>query len=174
MSGIFGIYDQDHIQISTDQLKHMANSIMHRGPDGTNIIHKQHVGLGHSMLHTTPEALNERLPFTDSKSGLTITSDARIDNRDDLANKLGLHRINEIPDSQLILHAYKKWGSASFSKLVGDFSIVIWNPKLQQLTCVRDYIGVKALYYHRNDTQFIFSSELKQLADYVKDLEEGL
>jgi len=177
MSGIFGIYHPDDRPIDKNQLLKMAKATAHRGPDRTNSVQHGHIGFGHCMLCTTPESINERLPFTDFKTGLTITADARIDNRDDLANKIGLYNIDDFPDSQLILLAYQKWGIKSFSKLNGDFSFVIWDSRKQQLICVRDYIGVKPFYYHHTTKQFLFSSEIKPLAehpDIILDINEGI
>lgn len=170
MSGIFGIYHPDSLPINPAHLEQMAQSCAHRGPDRTHIVQQQHIGFGHCMLQTTPESVYEQLPFNDPESGLVITSDARIDNREELANKLGLHKLSEIPDSQLILIAYKKWGIESFAHLIGDFSFVIWDPDNQQLVCVRDIAGVKPFYYHHSASQFLFSSEVKQLAEHTEVL----
>jgi len=166
MSGIFGIYHPDNRQINPTHIQQMAKSSAHRGPDGTNIFQQQPIAFGHSMLQTTPESVFEKLPFFDTESGLVITSDARLDNRKDLANKLFHHNIAGIPDSQLILSAYKKWGINSFTNLIGDFSFAIWDARNKQLICVRDYIGVKPFYYHHSAAQFLFSSEIKQLAEH--------
>jgi asparagine synthase (glutamine-hydrolysing) len=59
------------------------------------------------MLWTTPEALHERLPLTNKTGKLTITADARIDNRDELFSTLNFNgRPREtIPDSEVILAA---------------------------------------------------------------------
>lgn len=166
MSGIFGIYHPDDRPINSAHLQKMAMSIAHRGPDGTKVVQQDHIGFGHSMLQTTIESLNEQLPFTDTESQLTITADARIDNREELAEKLALHNIADVPDSQLILLAFRKWGCESFQQLIGDFSFAIWDPHNQQLICARDYIGIKPFYYHHSPEQFLFSSEIKQLADH--------
>lgn len=166
MSGIFGIYHSDGSPVNRNHLLRMALSIKHRGPDGTNIVHKNHIALGHSMLRTTPESYSEKLPFTHTQSGLTITADARIDNREDLARKIHLSNITNIPDSQLILHAYQKWGVDCFTHLLGDFSFVIWDSNNHRLICARDYIGIKPFYYHQSRSRFLFSSEIKQIATY--------
>ncbi len=65
------------------------------------------VAFGHQMLHTTPESLHEELPFEDEESGLVITADARIDNREDLAPKLGIEDNEYVSDSYFILKAYE-------------------------------------------------------------------
>ncbi len=166
MSGIFGIYHPDRQAINTIHLQKMASSIAHRGPDGTKTISHDFIGLGHSMLQTTPESTHEQSPYTHPTHGLVITADARIDNRSELFDKLNLRPQVTTSDSQLILAAYIKWGTKSFIHLLGDFSFVIWNPSKQVLLCVRDYIGVKPFYYHYSPTKFLFSSEIKQLAEH--------
>ncbi len=166
MSGIFGIFHQDKKPVRRSHLQGLAKSIKHRGPDGVNILNFSHMGLGHAMLHTTPESANENLPFTDKESSLTITADARIDNREELSERIGFKNIDGLGDSLLILEAFKKLGTSSFQLLNGDFSFVIWNPRQQQLICVRDYIGIKPFYYHHTPRRFVFSSEIKQLAEY--------
>ncbi len=166
MSGIFGIYHSDNRPINPSHLQGMAKSSAHRGPDGTNTLIQEHIGFGHSMLHTTPESLTEILPHTDSETGLVITADARIDNRGELFNKLGIRQSSSLPDSQLIIYTYKKWGVDGFLHLLGDFAFALWDPLKQQLICVRDYIGVKPFYYHFTPDQFLFSSEIKQLAEH--------
>ena len=46
------------------------------------------VALGHLMLYNTPESLSETLPYFDAETRLCITADARIDNREELTQKL--------------------------------------------------------------------------------------
>lgn len=165
MSGIFGICTARSRRIDM-QLQKMAVSISHRGPDGTQVILRKRVGFGHTMLKTTVESENEKLPYIDPESGCIITTDARIDNRSDLANQLGIRDQTHIPDSIFILLAYKKWGLDAFAHLVGDFAVTIWDPIQMQLVCARDYIGVKPYYYYFNKDIFLFSSEIKQLVEY--------
>jgi asparagine synthase (glutamine-hydrolysing) len=120
-------------------------------------------GLGHRMLFTTPESLNEKLPLV--RRNLTLTADARIDNREELIDLLGLiGRSNEdIGDSELILVAYEKWGERCPEKLLGDFAFVIWDHTRRRIFCARDPIGVKPFYYYWCDRAFIFGSEIKAL-----------
>ncbi len=146
----------------------MAEASAHRGPDGTKTITLPHIGFGHSMLQTTPESQSEILPYTDLESGLTITADARIDNREELCDKLGIQQSTTLSDSMLIVSTYKRWGVAGFAQLIGDFSFALWEPAKQRLICARDYIGVKPFYYYRTSKQFLFSSEIKQIVEYPR------
>lgn len=144
----------------------MLDILAHRGSDGAEIWVEGSVGLGHRMLWTTPESLLEKLPFFDQTSELAITSDARIDNREELIDILQFNScsVEKITDSQLILAAYKKWGYSCPEYLLGDFAFVIWTSSNQSLFCARDHFGVKPFYYYyRSDETFTFGSEIKAL-----------
>ncbi len=145
-------------------MRRMAATLSHRGPDGSSVACAGPAGLGHTMLWTTPESLYEVLPRRHRESGLVITSDARIDNRDELMEELGLeYGAPAITDSELILEAYLKWGQECPQKLLGDFAFAIWDPHQEQVFCARDPMGVKCLYYFASVSLFAFASEIKAL-----------
>jgi asparagine synthase (glutamine-hydrolysing) len=165
MSGIAGIYYLDGRPVERGDVEKMIDSIAHRGPDGSGVWTDGSVGLGHRMLWTTPESLHEKLPLTNKTGDLTITADARIDNRDELIPTLNLNgRPREtIPDSEIILAAYEKWGEKCPEKLLGDFSFAIWDKRNHKIYCARDHMGVKPFYYYHSNKAFVFASEIKAL-----------
>jgi len=165
MSGIVGIYHLDGRPVDPLDLGRMVEILAHRGPDGADVWCKESVGLGHRMLRTTPESLQEKLPLANQTGDLVITADARIDNRDELIRALDMtdHPPMEIADSQLILAAYEKWGERCPEHLLGDFAFVIWDGHRQVLFCARDHFGVKPLYYYLSNQVFAFASEIKAL-----------
>ncbi|MBI3990590.1 MAG: lasso peptide isopeptide bond-forming cyclase [Candidatus Omnitrophica bacterium] len=162
MSGIAGIYFKDGRTAEPGFLELMTNTLAHRGPDDKGIWCGGPLGFGHSMLWTTQESLNEKLPFMDKTTGIAITSDARIDNREELISVLRCGDKN-ITDSELILRAYEKWGEHCPENLLGDFSFAIWDSQKQMLFCARDHIGVKPFYYYKSDRIFVFASEIKAI-----------
>lgn len=166
MSGIIGIYNLDGKSVNSANLRQMVDILAHRGPDGADTWNLDNIGLGHRMLWTTPESLLEKLPETNPTGELTITADARIDNRDELISQLPLtHRPTEkITDSQIILAAYEKWGEACPEYLLGDFAFAIWDTRKQSLFCARDHFGVKPFYYYYQPSSiFLFASEIKAI-----------
>jgi asparagine synthase (glutamine-hydrolysing) len=165
MSGIVGVYYLDGRPVERDDVERMVESIPYRGPDGSGVWTDGSVGLGHQMLWTTPESLHEKLPLTNHTRDLTLTADARIDNRDELIDALNLNgRPREtITDSELILVAYEKWGEQCPEKLLGDFSFAIWDKRKQKIFCARDPIGIKPFYYFFNGKTFRWSSEPKAI-----------
>jgi asparagine synthase (glutamine-hydrolysing) len=165
MSGIMGIYYRDERLVAGKDLEQMVKVLTHRGPDGAGIWYQGLVGLGHCMLWTTAESLNEKLPLVSQTGNVVLTADARIDNRDELISILNLDdRLStQFTDSELILAAYEKWGECCPEKLLGDFAFALWDSHKQQLFCARDPFGVKPFYYYLSEQTFIFASEIKAL-----------
>ena len=163
MSAITGIFLRNGEQVDYKSIQKMNDRLSHRGPDGSGVFVDGPVALGQQMLHTTPESLNEKLPFEDESSGLVITADARIDNRDELAPLLGLENSVKEPDSLVILKAYQKWGEKCPEKLLGDFAFAIWDPAKEVLFCARDHMGLKPFFYYLSDDAFYFATEIKAI-----------
>lgn len=165
MSGIVGVYYLDGRPVDRADLERMANILAHRGPDDAGIWSQGSVGLGHRMLWTTPESLQEKLPLTHQTGHLVITADARIDNQAELLPLLGFsdRPAGEVADSQLILAAYEKWGEQCPEKLIGDFAFAIWDGRRQVLFCARDHFGIRPFYYYYSPQTFVFGSEIKAL-----------
>ena len=163
MSGIAGLFRRDSGIARRDHIEAMVAALRLRGPDACGAECAGAAGVGHAMLWTTPESLREVLPYTNRAAGLSITSDARVDNREDLIAELGLAPVSRITDSELILESYAKWGSQCPTKIIGDFAFAIWDQRLQQVFCARDPMGVKCLYYFASSELFAFGSEIKAL-----------
>lgn len=163
MSSIFGKINFSDTGSIKEALSSMKGVLNHWNADDSNIWIKGKIGLGHLMLYNTPESLFEKLPLHDSTNDLTITADARIDNREELFTKLSITPLNEdkISDSTLILEMYKQYGEDVIHHLIGDFSFCIWDGKKKQLFCARDQMGVKPFFYYQDKNSFIFATEKK-------------
>jgi asparagine synthase (glutamine-hydrolysing) len=90
---------------------------------------------------------------------LTITANARIDNRSDLLKALSLKSEDVSTDSQLILAAYVYWGRECPKYLRGDFVFIIWDEEQHKIFCARDHFGVKVLFYSHNKQGIMLSNE---------------
>ncbi len=159
MSGIVGIWHLDGQPVEPQLLKRMTDALAHRGPDGVDHWIDGSIGLGHRLLHTTPESLHETQPFTSDDGNLVIVCDGRIDNRSELKAALG-STLRTDTDVELILNAYEKWGADCPTHLIGDFTFAIWDQPKRRLFCARDPIGVKTFYYHWDGRRLLFASAL--------------
>lgn len=173
MSGIVGIINLDGEPIDPHLLRRMTDAMTFRGPDDRQVWIEGNVGFGHTMLRTTWEAKFEQQPFTLDRQ-VWIVADARIDDRETLAEKLAipfqplrgagsLDRAGLVTDVEFILQAYLKWGAACVEHLLGDFAFAIWDGRKQRLFCARDRFGVKPFYYARSKNTFLFASSVDSL-----------
>jgi asparagine synthase (glutamine-hydrolysing) len=134
----------------------------------------QNVAFGHQALHDTPESLHERLPYSAPDAQLAITSDARLDNREDLFAALSIAPSQRagIPDSQLLLRAYQKWGIDCATHLLGDFAFAIWDAPRRRMFCARDPLGVRPFYYHLAPHRFVFASDMSAVRAAMQSPDE--
>jgi len=165
MSGICGFYYRQDEPVKSSQLSKMLAQLTHRGPDDSGVWSQDSVGLGHRLLWTTPESVNEQLPRVHPSGQFVITADVRLDNRGELlsALKVKADGAETITDTQLILAAYEQWGERCPEYLLGDFAFAIWDHRDQSLFLARDHFGVKPLYYYLNAQLFAFATEIKAL-----------
>jgi asparagine synthase (glutamine-hydrolysing) len=158
VSAIFGIFHGDFSPISLTDMQRLRVRLSKRGPDDSGIWSEGGVALGNCLLRTN--SVHERLPSADPFGQYVITADARLDNREELIQELSLTGApaDEIPDSAIILEAYRKWGKSCPAHLLGDFAFAIWDRKERTFFCARDQFGIKPLYYARVGRNFAFSS----------------
>jgi asparagine synthase (glutamine-hydrolysing) len=160
MSGICGLFNLDDEPVTDGQLEAMTAMLEQRGPERTGYWRAGPLGLGYTLLATTPELQFERQPFTHQPTGCVITADVRIDNRDELLKALELEEQAEFTgDAELILSAYLAWGENCVGRLLGDFAFAIWDPRNSILFCARDHSGIRPFYFHHGPgSRFVFGS----------------
>ncbi|HEU4752134.1 MAG TPA: asparagine synthase-related protein, partial [Armatimonadota bacterium] len=157
MSGIAGIIYPEGRPVSPGALARMQSALAHRGPDGSEAWCGSGAGLVQLWLGTGPET---RAPGLARLEGLLVAADARLDNRQELLQELGLSRDTPVP--LLVAHAYRAWGADCVPRLDGDFALAVWDERERRLLCARDRFGVRPLYYAFSPTgAFLFASEIK-------------
>jgi len=146
----------------------LLQSMAFRGPDKQNSVACDSAWLGHALLRT--DNFQIEVPQPCSLDGVTwITTDARIDGRDELIHALhsstGLRpgELGNSSDAQLILHAYHAWGQGCVEHLMGDFAFALWDGRQRSLLCARDHFGIKPLYYAKHGGGFVAGNTLQTL-----------
>jgi asparagine synthase (glutamine-hydrolysing) len=170
MSGIVGSFNRDGSPADGALVGRMLGRISGRGPDGTSSWIRGPVALGHAMLHTTPESLQERQPCVDGSAGLCVVLDGRVDNCAQLVSELGMHDAAEsvVTDAEVVLRAYQRWGRPCPARIIGDFAFAIWDERRQELFCARSPLGRKPFYYATCGGTFLFASEPSALFEDLR------
>ena len=162
MCGIAGIIGPKASKVSILQ---MLECQKHRGPDFTDYhIEGNNVALGHNRLSIIDLSRNANQPFTSDCGNLIMVYNGEIYNYIELRKELQhKYQFRTQSDTEVLLNAYKEWGKKSLDKLNGMFAFAVWNRKEQSLFVARDRFGVKPFYYHFDNYNFSFSSEIKTI-----------
>ncbi len=115
-----------------------------------------------SSSKITFQSKSEEMPCQDKKSGIIVLSDSIIDNRKELFEKLNasMYKMEETPDSILILDLYKKFADGFIEHLRGDFAFAIYDPVAQKILLGRDQIGARVIYTYLDNNILYFSSRI--------------
>jgi asparagine synthase (glutamine-hydrolysing) len=165
MSGIAGLYHLDKRPVNRGLLGRMMDCIPHRGPDGARVWADGFIGLAHRQLCTTEESLREVQPTHNQAGTCRITFDGRVDNREELIERLRskIGPLEAPTDVDLMLYAYDVWGAECLKWVIGDFAFALWDAEKQHLFCGRDTYGIRPFFYHFNGKTFTFGSEVHQI-----------
>lgn len=168
MGAIFGVISKNGNHVSHDIMDKVQQCMSHRAIDGSAMWIYENVGMGHCSLKIYPHEMFEVLPEFDDQ--YSITTDARLFNRKELAASLGIDpwRLTETSDSRLILLAFKKWGKNCVDHLDGEYAFAIWNKISRSFFAATDHIGFRIFYYCDTPEDFIFCSEIKGILPVKK------
>jgi len=176
MCGISGIYSlhQEPLKNLNSRLKVMNRLLSHRGPDGIGIWTHEHnsIGLAHCRLAVIDLSTGDQ-PMTDP-AGNWIVFNGEIYNFVELRKELGEERFQTRSDTEVILHAYQRWGSDCLKRFKGMFAFAIWDEQNQKLFCARDRFGIKPFYYTVVENIFYFASEAKALLPFLDTIETDI
>ena len=147
MSALFGIINHDGQPVAQDQLAAMAAALAQLGADGGGLWALGGAGLGMRLMAFTPEDRLERQPRLAAGQGSALVFDGRLDNREELAAKLGMTALDR-PDSELVEAAYQRWGEACLPQLAGVFALARWDGPAQTLFLARSPILAPPIFYY--------------------------
>src|ERR1700674_2245077 len=168
MCGIFGVVSCGSL-LPCDFLPKAARSLAHRGPDdsGTVLLNAadQEIGFAHTRLSIIDLSPLGHQPMRDPVTGSWIVFNGEIYNFRELRKELEAAGVEfkSHSDTEVILAAYRVWGESCPTRLGGMFAFALWDAPRKRLLLARDPMGVKPLYYHQSNQNFIFASEVRTL-----------
>ena len=162
MCGFAGFVDNLDVNTKNKVIHDMADTIIHRGPDGEGYFTDDSVAMGFRRLSIIDLSLGNQPLFNEDKS-LVINFNGEIYNykeiREELVKKGHVFTTNS--DTETIIHGYEEYGTDIVDKLRGMFAFVIWDTKNKQLFGARDPFGIKPFYYYTAPDLFVYGSEIK-------------
>ena len=173
MCGIVGAlsFTSNSFKITTPYITAMRDTMIHRGPDGcgTWISDDGKLGLGHRRLAIIDLSEAAAQPMCNADQSLWLTFNGEIYNHAEIRSELIKDGFNQWKtdhsDTEVILHAYERWGIDALHKFRGMFAFGLWDNRKKELYLVRDRIGIKPLYYSIHHGRLTFASEIKALLE---------
>lgn len=171
MCGISGIFDRRR-RLSPRSLMRrteaMGAVLRHRGPDDGRIWTDAEAGLGlaHRRLAVIAPTDEGRQPVTSRCGRFVMTYNGEIYNFRTLMREMrDIGRpVDTYSDTVALVEAIAYWGvQGALDRCVGMFAFAVFDRYKRTLHLARDRLGVKPLYWGRQDEHFLFGSELKAI-----------
>ena len=142
----------------------MNDQMIDRGPDSEGFLIDNNFGM--AMRRLSIIDLEKSIqPMQNSNKNISMIFNGEIYNFIELRKELKKENIQfkTTGDTEVILKLYEKLGEKFVQKLIGMFSICIFDKIRKKVLIYRDRFGIKPLYYHISQTSFHFSSSLFSL-----------
>ena len=181
MCGFVGRFARQGSQISPGTLDDSLESLKHRGPDSSGQCTFETTSgtlqIGFRRLSIIDLSVAGDQPFISSNQHFVLVFNGEIYNYLELKNTLinKGHTFRSNSDTEVLMTAWQEWGIDSINKLVGMFSIVIYDKLKSEIWCIRDAYGIKPFFYSLRDNCFSFASEINALVklnDFVPRMNE--
>ncbi len=166
MCGIAGLFTVSSPKpVDPKRVRAMADTLAHRGPDGSGVWTAPGVGLGHRRLSIIDLATGDQ-PMRSADDKLALSYNGEIYNFREVKAELEAfgHRFRTESDTEVILASWRQWGPDCLSRFNGMFAFALYDHDQDCLFLARDRLGVKPLYWTTlSDDSLAFASELKGL-----------
>ena len=167
MCGIVALVGLGGRRVDADALERMSFSLQHRGPDDTGVYIRDSVGFGFrrlSILDLSPAGHQPKI----SRDGKAIlVFNGMIYNYVELRAELVAlgHTFESTGDTEVLLSAYRQWGTDCVSKFNGMWAFLIYDVAEGKIFGSRDRFGEKPLYSYSTENLFVFASEIKAIVN---------
>lgn len=164
MCGIAGIVSLDGHNLE-ERVRSMTEAQRHRGPDDRGLWSDDLCALGHRRLSIIDLSEAGRQPMSDEAGAVWIVLNGEIYNFQSLRRELEAlgYRFRTQTDTEVVVAAYRQWGTQCVMRLRGMFAFAIWDQPRRRLFLARDRVGKKPLFYATSDRSLLFASEIQGL-----------
>jgi asparagine synthase (glutamine-hydrolysing) len=174
MTGYAAVVRWDGSSVGEPELRALLPSLRRRGPHGESVVTDGGFGAVSALLDVGDLRL---VPSWSADGPLLVAGQVRVDGRAELVDALRRADIpasDADPDVRLFAAAWRAWGLEAPSRVLGDFSAVVYDLESATTTLVRDPFGVRMLYYHLEGARLLASNTLGAIlgAGVSRELDE--
>jgi len=148
LCGITGEIRFDNLEADSAAVGRMVEVLRPRGPDAGGAFAQSRVALAHRRLKIIDLSERAQQPMVAPDLGLTLVFNGCIYNYRELRAELETagHRFFSDGDTEVLLRAYKHWGTDCVRRFHGMFAFAIFERDTGRVVLGRDRFGIKPLY----------------------------
>jgi asparagine synthase (glutamine-hydrolysing) len=155
----------------------MTDRMMHRGPDDEGFFCEGNVGLGMRRLSIIDLSSGHQPIYTPDGSKVIVFNGEAYNYRENrgMLETKGC-RFSTNSDTEVVLQLFDQYGTDCLKYINGMFGFAVWDKTTQTLTIARDRIGIKPLYYYKDEEKLVFASEIKSILAFpgvIKELDQA-
>ncbi|THF83764.1 asparagine synthase (glutamine-hydrolyzing) [Cohnella fermenti] len=170
MCGITGWIDwQEDLTKQSEVVERMTRTLELRGPDASGTWLSRHCAFGHRRLSVIDPVGGAQPMVRPSKQAedhdCVVVYNGELYNAPELRKELEAlgYSFRTTCDTEVLLLSYVEWGPECLDKFNGIFAFAIWETEKEQLFLARDRLGVKPLFFRREEGRLLFGSEPKAI-----------
>lgn len=167
MCGIAGFIPQNMVSDARQTLNAMLTRIKHRGPDECGLYLSDEACIGSVRLSIIDLASGQQ-PLCTSDKRYWIAYNGEVFNYPELKRQLEAkgHRFKTNCDTEVVVHMYQEYGEKCLAQLNGQFAFAIWDSIEKKMFLARDRMGIRPLFYSKQNGVFVFASEIKAIIEH--------
>ena len=144
-------------------IRNMTDAMSHRGPDAGATVRHNNILFGHRRLSIIDLSEKSNQPLYDKHRRYAIVFNGEIYNYNEVKSLLPDYPFQTSGDTEVVLAAWIRFGPKALSYLKGMFAFAIADLETGKLIIARDRLGVKPVYYYKDDKVLLFSSEIRSI-----------
>lgn len=146
----------------------MTTILRHRGPDQEGFYYDERCALGARRLKIIDLSDNANQPMSNEDQTVWITYNGEITNFKELRKQFKLdekHQFRSYCDTEVLVHLYEELGIECLNHLTGYFAFCIYDKRSKKAYIVRDFYGIRPLFFLIHSDKLYFSSEIKSFLE---------
>jgi asparagine synthase (glutamine-hydrolysing) len=144
----------------------MSALLAHRGPDGRGLHRDPDCILAHTRLNIQDFSEMSAQPMSSRDGSVWISYNGEATNFRELRERFGLDSgggLRSRTDTEVLLRLYETQGIGFLRHLTGMFAFCLFDKKARKAYLVRDFFGLRPMFYMIKGGRVYFASEIKAL-----------
>jgi asparagine synthase (glutamine-hydrolysing) len=170
MCGIAGVigFQSELSDRDRAEARRMAAMLRHRGPDSEGFFSDSRVFLGNTRLKIIDLSSDADLPMSSPNKSLHLAYNGEVTNFQELKIEFGLsdkQPFRSHSDTEVVLRLYERLGLDFLRHLSGMFAFLLYDAGRRKAYLVRDFFGLRPVFYMVRHGKLYFGSEIKAFMD---------